>query len=622
MLKISAFTPFFVCASFSPCLLAADSADNTPENLPEMLVTATRSETDKQSLSTAATVYTRADIERLQVKSVPDLLRGSTGVDVVQSGGYGQLSSVFMRGTNSSHVLVLIDGIKVGSVSASITQFEFLPIDQIERVEIIRGPQSSLYGSEAIGGVIQIFTRKTKDATQTPKVTLDAGGGSYFTSKTAGTVSGRVDDTWYNVGASHFDTDGFNVKAPDLSKYGVNQPDKDGFQNTAVNARAGHHFKNNADIEAFFFHTEGTTHFDGSYQDKTHFINQTVGTEGSIDVMKNWRSTLRFGQTLDQNDSFAPTTQKLASRVDSTRWNASWLNMLHLSDNHQITTGADYRVDEIDSNTYFVKTSRYDVGTFGELHSRLLDNHLINASVRFDHNESFGNYVTGSAGWRYNWDYGISLLANFGNAFKAPTFNDLYALSWGANPNLKPEESTSFESGLVGNHTWGNWELRAYHTNIDNLIAWKSMPTQENPWAGRVENVNKAQIDGLEAEIGTQLFGWQGKLTGNLLNPQDRETNRRLARRADKTLAFDLSRSFDKIDVGAAVLAQGYRFDDVANQTRVGGYATVDLRTAYHIDKNWMLSAKLGNLLDKNYHTVNGYNTADRNFFLSVHYTN
>ena len=197
MLKTLPLATLFVCASFSPILFAAQSAEQIPEDLPEMVVTATRSEIDKQSLSTAATIYTRADIERLQAKSIPDLLRGSTGVDITQTGGYGQLSSVFMRGTNSSHVLVLIDGIKVGSVTAGLTQFEFLPIDQIERVEIIRGPQSSLYGSEAIGGVIQIFTRKAKNDSQTPKVTLDAGGGSYYTSKTAGTVSGKINNSWY-----------------------------------------------------------------------------------------------------------------------------------------------------------------------------------------------------------------------------------------------------------------------------------------------------------------------------------------------------------------------------------------------------------------------------------------
>ena len=598
-------------------------AQELPEDLPDMVVTATRSgEIAKNKLSAAATVYTREDIERLQAKSIPELLRGTAGVDVTQSGGAGQISSVFMRGTNSSHVLVLIDGIKVGSVTAGITQFEFIPIDQIEKVEIIRGPQSSLYGSEAIGGVIQIFTRKGSE-TQTPKVTLDTGGGSYYTQRTAGSISGKLNNNWYSASVSHFDTDGFNVKQPATGLYGINQPDKDGYKNTAVNARAGHHFNNNAELEASFLHAEGTTHYDGGFQDKTNFVNQVADIMGSLDVMKNWRSSLRLGQSLDYGDSFAPSSNKIASRIDSTRWNASWLNQLTVSENNQFTLGSDYRLDEVDSNTKYTETSRYDVGIFGELHSRLFDDHFLNASVRGDKNQAFGDYVTGSVGWRYNWKHGISGLANFGNAFKAPTFNDLYApKSWGSNPNLKPEESKSYEVGLLGNHNWGEWELRAYHTDIENLIAWNSMPTVENPWAGSLDNVNKAQIEGIEAEIGTEIYGFKPKLTMNLLNPEDTKTNKRLARRADKTLAFDVSKSFTDFDLGAAVIAQGNRFDDVANKTPVGGFVTVDLRSAYHFNKNWMLSAKLNNLLDKNYQTVNTYNMADRNFFVSIHYNN
>lgn len=359
-------------------------AQELPEDLPDMVVTATRSgEIAKNKLSAAATVYTREDIERLQAKSIPELLRGTAGVDVTQSGGAGQISSVFMRGTNSSHVLVLIDGIKVGSVTAGITQFEFIPIDQIEKVEIIRGPQSSLYGSEAIGGVIQIFTRKGSE-TQTPKVTLDTGGGSYYTQRTAGSISGKLNNNWYSASVSHFDTDGFNVKQPATGLYGINQPDKDGYKNTAVNARAGHHFDNNAELEASFLHAEGTTHYDGGFQDKTNFVNQVADIMGSLDVMKNWRSSLRLGQSLDYGDSFAPSSNKIASRIDSTRWNASWLNQLTVSENNQFTLGSDYRLDEVDSNTKYTETSRYDVGIFGELHSRVFDDHFLNASVRGD----------------------------------------------------------------------------------------------------------------------------------------------------------------------------------------------------------------------------------------------
>ncbi len=602
---------------FSTLLLTSVSnlyaQESQPENLPEMVVTATRTEVPKNTLSAATTVFNRADIERLQAKSIPELLRGSAGVDVTQSGGYGQLSSVFMRGTNSTHVLVLIDGVKVGSVTAGITQFEFIPIEQIERVEIIRGSQSSLYGSEAIGGVIQIFTRKGTES-QTPKVTLDAGGGSYYTQRTAGSISGKLNNSWYSASASHFDTDGFNVGG------GTNQPDKDGYKNTAVNARVGHHFDNNAELEAAFLHNEGTTLYDG-YYNKTNFVNQVSSIVGSLDVVENWRSTLRLGQSLDQNDSFFSSNNKLASRFDSTRWNASWLNQFTPSENHQFVLGSDYRLDEIDSFTKYVESSRYDVGVFGEMHSRLFTDHFVNASVRWDENQAFGDYVTGSVGWRYNWNYGISALANFGNAFRSPTFNELYYPKddWGGggNPNLKPEESKSYEVGLIGDHNWGKWEIRAYHTDIDNLIlGWPA------------KNIAKAQIQGIEAEIGTEIYGFKPKLTMNLLNPEDKTTGQRLLKRADKTLSFDVSRSISDFDLGATVIAQGnrpemaYMPDFSQKRIEVGGFMTVDLRSAYHINKNWMLSAKLNNLLDKNYQTVNTYNMADRNFFISIHYNN
>jgi vitamin B12 transporter len=599
----------------SPSQAQKNPTDNALE-LPNMVVTATRSELAKNQLAASATVYTRKDIERLQVQTLPDLLKGTSGIDMTQQGGYGKIASVFMRGTNPDQLLVLIDGIKAGSVTTGTTPFEFIPIDQIERVEIIKGPQSSLYGSEAMGGVIQIFTRKGKTQDK-PSVSVDAGGGSYKTYHVAGTVSGKWKNNWYTLGSSGLGSHGFNAREAIPGPYGFYQPDNDGYDNASVNARIGHHFDNNAEVEAFFMRAQGHTDYDGNYQDKTDFVDQVVGTSGSMDILDNWRSTLRLGQTLDDNDQYAPDGT-FSSKFNSTRWNASWLNQFTLTDEHQLILGSDYRLDEVDSSEKYTENSRYDVGVFTELHSQLWDDHFVNASVRYDHNEAFGDAVTGNVGWRYNWDYGVSMLGNFGNAFKAPSFNDLYFPNYG-NPNLKPEESTSVEVGLAGDHDWVQWDVRAYHTNIDNLIT----PTM-NPvtFEFSAENIGKAQIDGIEAEIGTQLMDWNGKLTGNLLSPENRETNLRLPRRAKQTLALDLSRTFGSFDLGANVLAQGDRFDNTQNTIKVAGYVTVDLRSAYHFNKNWMLSAKLNNLLDKKYQTVDTYNMPDRNFFVTVHYNN
>lgn len=594
--------------------LASDEAIH----LSDTVVTATRSAAATDTLSTATTIYTREDISQLQIRSVPELLSRTTGIDMTQSGGPGKTSSVFMRGTNSDHVLVLIDGIKVGSVTLGMTPFEIIPIDQIERVEISRGPHSSLYGSEAVGGVIQIFTRKGQQS-ETPSISLETGGGSYDTVHGAGSVSGKWQDSWYSLSASHYNTQGFNARTVNGP---FNNPDRDGYYNTGLNARVGHRFANDAEVEAFYMRGEGLTDVDG-FQKQMEFANQVVGVEGSHHLTSAWRSTLRLGQSRD--DSFNIAVNPLNnSRFDSTRWNVSWQNDIKITEDHKLVLGSDYRLDEVDSTTRFVKSERYDLGFFGQLHSRIFDNHHLNASLRWDENEAFGDYVTGNLGWRYNWNNGLSAFASFGNAFKAPSLNDLFYVDpWGSHgdPDLKPEESTSFEIGLAGVHRWLNWEARAYHTDIDHLITWY---TDTNTFVSAPIQTQKAQIDGVEFDMTKEIFGWKNKLGFEFLSPRDRETNQRLARRADAILNYDLSRSFGGIDLGANVLARGnsYEVDWLGRSHEVSGFATLDLRTAYHIDKNWMLSAKLNNLLDKDYQLVDTYNTAGRNFFFSIHYNN
>lgn len=598
----------------SSCLAESDQAPQ----LAETTVTATRSEMPVDELATASTIYTRSDIEKLQAKTLPELLQRASGIDMTQSGGYGKTTGLFMRGTGSNQLLVLIDGIKSGSVTLGTTAFELLPIDQIERVEITRGPNSSLYGSEAIGGVIQIFTRKGKQ-NATPNVTLDAGAGSFDTIQGAGSISGKWQDSWYSLSASHFNSQGINARS-------IGDPDRDGLANTGLNARIGHHFDNNAEMEAFYLRSEGRNDIDSpspGIRNKTLFSNQVVGINGAMNFTQNWRSTLRLGQSRDDSDHFYPD-KTFDSRFYNTRWNASWLNDIKLSDKHKLTLGSDYRFDEIDSNTPYSKTGRYDAGVFGQLHSRIFQRNFVNASLRWDENQAFGDYVTGNFGWRYNWDSGLSAFASFGNAFKAPTLDDLYYRDlWGSHgdPNLKPEQSTSFEVGLSGQYRQASWQARAYHTDIDNLITWYTDPSS---FISKPLQTQKAQIDGAEFETNLQLFNWNNKLILNFLHARDRETNLRLPRRADTVISYDLSRSFGPVDVGGNILVRGNSWEQHwdGQRTEVDGFASIDLRTAYHIDKHWMFSAKLNNLLDKQYQTVDTYNTFGRNFFFTIHYNN
>ena len=588
--------------------------------LPEIVVTATRTETNKNELAVATTIITREDIDKQQVKTLPDLLKGLTGVDVAVQGGYGQPASVYMRGTNADQILVLINGIKAGSVTLGSTAFELIPIDQIERVEIIRGPQSSLYGSEAIGGVIQIFTRKGKQAEQ-PSIVVDAGGGSYDTHQESGVLSGKQNDTWYTLGASNLQSQSFGaLVSPPIGP----NPNGYSYRNTAVNARVGHQFDNNTEVEAFFMRAEGTNQYDAQAigdANKRTFINQVVGASASMQILEDWKSSIRLGQTQDDQTNFA--TEVFSSLFNTARWNASWLNQINLSPDHQLTLGGDYRLDQVVSSEQFSQNSRYDYGVFSELHSKIWDNHFLNASLRWDDNQAFGGIVTGNIGWRYNWQRGLSAFANFGNAFKAPTFNDLYypVDSFGdhGNPNLKPENSKSVEAGFAGKHDLWQWELRTYQTYIENLIVWA--PISPTSYAYAPINIGKALINGVEAEISTKVLGWQNKLNMSMIEPKDITNDAKLPGRAQDTLSYDLSNVFGDFEFGGKLLAQSGRYSGVQNTERVGGYYTIDLRSSYQIDKNWKLNAKLNNLLDKQYQTVNGYTTFGRNFFVSIHYS-
>lgn len=204
-----------------------------PVSLADQVVTATRTaQTASQSLA-AVSVIDREDIERSQARSVPELLRQVPGVSLANNGGFGKNTTLFLRGTESDHVLVLIDGIKVGSASAGLTAFQDLPVELIERIEVVRGPRSSLYGSEAIGGVIQIFTRRGDG--QGAKPFFSAGYGTHQTLEGSAGVSGGAGNGWYSLGVSSFDTAGINTKRAGTAGY---EPDRDGYRNLSGNLRA------------------------------------------------------------------------------------------------------------------------------------------------------------------------------------------------------------------------------------------------------------------------------------------------------------------------------------------------------------------------------------------------
>jgi vitamin B12 transporter len=607
-----------LAAALLSCTMAAQAADqNDASALAPVIVTATRTAITADEALSSVTVITRADIARLQPLSVPDLLAGLPGMSFANTGGYGQQTSLFMRGTNSTHALLLVDGVRVASVSAGLAAYEQSPVEQIERIEIVRGPRSSLYGADAIGGVIQIFTRRgTRDGGLQPSFSVTTGSNSLLRGQAG--LSGGSEHAWYNLGVGAQYTRGINAcrlgAGVVFAGCFTDEPDRDAYRNKNLSTSGGYRWDNGAELTGTWLRSLGEIHFDGSYQNRSRTLQQVAGSSFSFNPLEAWKTTLSEGQNLDRYDNYE--NRDFVGYIYSRRNQASWQNDLSVASNQLLTLGIDWQGEHIDSDTGFLASRRNNTGGYVQYQGTFGRNE-VQLSARRDHNGQFGNHNTGAAAWGYRFDHGLRLSASYGSAFHAPTFNDLYYPYGSGNPDLKPEKSRSAELGLSQQQETWNWALNAYQTRIDQLIALDSnyFPS----------NISKARIRGVEGQLGVKLAGWQLQAYLGWLQPRNEDggvnDGRTLPRRPGRTARVDLDRRFGAFGVGATVNAAGRSYDDAANRHPLGGYATTDLRASWHFAPDWQVEARLANVFDRHYETVWYFNQPGRSAFLTLRYS-
>jgi vitamin B12 transporter len=606
-------------ASISTSILAAHGTAMAAERgTEEIVTTATRVAQPLSEVIGSVSVITREDIQRRMVHSVQDLLRGEAGISVINHGGLGKLSNVFMRGADAEQVLVLIDGVRVGSATSGTTAFELLPVDQIERIEIVRGPRSSLYGSDAVGGVIQIFTRRGAG----PAFGLSAG--SHETYETNASFGATTENTWFSVSGGRIQTEGYNscdgAPFPPGGGCFTREPDRDGYDNTSGSARAGYRWDERGEIEASALYARGNTEFDGSFSNETDFVERVLSLRGNFAPSDALNLSFAVGESRDEQQSLyddprvsggaRPTTV-----FDTVRRHASLQADLSFAAAQLLTVGADYVDDEVASTTAFDETSRDNIGIFGQYQWQLGAHHLL-ASARHDDNEQFGSYRTGSLGWKWALSPTLSVTAAWNTAFGAPTFNDLYYPGF-SNPDLDPERSRSYELGLAGSAAALSWSLTAFESRVRDLIVFDSSISAPN-------NVDEARIRGIEAQADATLGEWRLGLGYTGLDPRNRSPGANfdnlLPRRVRHSGHIEIARGFGPIDARARVTAEGSRYDNVANTRRLGSYAVLDLVVDYAVNEEWSLQGKVGNALDRDYRTVPLYNQDGRTYFVSLRY--
>ncbi len=598
------------------------AAQNAPTELDDVTVTATRTPISIENSVVPVQVIDRAQIDRSQANSLQELLRGRAGLDFANQGGTGKITSLFLRGSNSNQVLVLVDGVRVASATNGMAALQDLPVDQIERVEIVRGPRSSLYGSEAIGGVIQIFTRTAGQGLQQ---NLAITAGSNNLRQVSAGFSNRGERGWISAQGGYQKTDGINACRGTAAGWGAgcfaDEPDRDGYRNTSINVRGGYALTDTLSLEGHVLNADSFNEYDGSIFGGNEADNrqQVYSAKLAWTASDAFRLTAQVGRNRDEADNYFADadagTRSFASSFDTRRDTASVQGDFSFAEGQQITAGADWQNDKVTSSTAFDIDQRDNLGVFAEYQGQF-GAHTLQASLRNDDNEQFGNHTTGSLGYGFAFGNGLRLTASAGTGFKAPTFNDLYYPGF-SNPNLKPEESKSLNLGIAQYADNWNWTFNAYETRVDQLIGYDSNFD--------LVNVAEARIRGAELTGFVSLAGFDINAQASFTDPRDHTSgaasyDNLLARRARTSGRIDVDKSFGPLRLGITAAGSGHRFDNAANTVRLAGYGTMDVRVEYAINDAWSLQAKAANVFDRDYETVAWYNQPGREYQLTLRY--
>jgi vitamin B12 transporter len=601
-------------ALFSPSAFSAD-AGNDAGALDTVVVTATRTAVTADAALAPVEVIDHDAIQRSQATSLGQLLRGRAGINLSNQGGEGKLSTLFVRGAESDHVLVLVDGVRIGSATSGLASFQDLPIALIDRIEIVRGPRSSLYGSDAIGGVIQIFTRRDQgEAT----FRFHAGAGSHGRREGGIGFGGGNERGWFGFDAGMVKTDGIDACRgagfPVFAGCFVEgQTDRDGYENHAVSARGGIMIGDEVTLQAHALHVSGHNEYDGSFVDNSDIVQQAFGAQLQWKASDAFTLTVSAGTNKDSSDNFLGDAPQgfFASHRDTASVQADFVP----AEGQVITVGADWLRDRVSSDTAFDDSRRGDRAAFAQYqgHFGAQD---VQLAVRHDDNDQFGGKTTGNAAWGLGFGEGWRVTAGYGTAFKAPTFNELYYPFFG-NPALRPEASRTAEAGLTWRGETIGVHLDAFETRVDDLIAYDAS-------LGLPNNIDEARLRGAELRAEGALWGWNVAGAASWLDPENRAAGpnrgKDLPRRARETARLDVDHAFGAIRVGLTGVAEGARWDDVANSRRLGGFATLDLRAEYRLADAWTLQAGVANVFDRQYETAAYYNQAGRTWTVAVRF--
>ncbi len=600
-----------VAAAFS----ANASAQSVSNNAQNVVVTAGRQVQAAKDVLADNVVITSEQIANAGSESLVDLLQQQRGIEITRNGGAGTTSSVLMRGGSNAQNVVLIDGVRYSSSTLGGASWETIPLGQIDHIEIVYGPLSSLYGADAMGGVIQIFTKKGNGPAA---LTASVGAGSYGLRKMQAGVSGSSGNEFnYALNVGHENNIGFSATNPKAGKYSYNA-DKDGYKLDSASGNVNWQLAPGYETGVRFMQSRLNAQFDGgpSYDDHSVEQLQTIAVYGKAKFTEIWTSTLQVAQsnTLGYTDasygqSQIDTHQNLFSLQNDIRLGKDVLQVI-----------AESRQEKVRGSTAELNQKR-TTNSVAASYVWKQDAHLASVSVRNDNSSVYGSNTTGSLAYGYRLTPDWRVNASYGTSFRAPTFNELYYPGYGIASN-QPEKAKNAEIGLY--YEQGSSQLSAvyYQNKATNLLVSTNVcPVQPSthPY-GCAYNVDKATMSGLTLGANTRLGDLALRGSLDIQNPVDDTTGKRLARRAKQHASFSAEYTLAQAKLGVETIFSGDRFDNVTNTRTLSGYSLMNLYGTYALNKDLSAIARWNNVLNKDYALAYGYNTPGSNVYVGLNY--
>ena len=581
-----------------------------------VVITASRTEQPLRDAIPHTTILTRKDISDSQAVDLPSLLQREAGFEYTQNGGVGAVTGLFMRGGRSAQTLIVVDGVRVEDASVGTTAIQHIMLDEVERIEIVRGNVSSLYGSGGIGGVVQVFTRRGHG---TPASSAEITAGSRGTSKLGAAYGGEVGATRFNVTLSRFDTRGFS--AIDTSLAPKANPDADGYRNESVSGNLIQRISAQHEVGVLIYSSRGRLDYDSASgpPTDTHQSAQDLGMSQAYweaHPFERWTSRLTLGEGTDYRTDLRNGTFNSSSNTRSRQ--LIWDNRLRAAPAHEFAVGLEALRQELQNSDLLPqrRDRSADVARLGYLGR--LGAHSLQVNLRTEDYSDFGRANTHFLGYGYDVTQAWRLTASTSTAFRAPTFIDLFGFRGsGGNAALRPERARTYELGVQWADGPNLVRVVAFDTRYQDAITFDVQTST-------VRNVRKASVNGVESSYSGRMAGFELRAALTVQDATEQEPGGQelpAIRRAKRYGSLAAYRSLGRLRLGGELIASGARPDiDIVSSARLSdaGYSVINLTARYDIDKRLFVGARLSNALDQKYQLVNGFNTPRRGVFLTA----